>query len=393
MGGERRTILFVTGADEWYGSDYVLYEIVRSLEGTEFDALVLVPDDMKSELAPEQRLSGRLRARGVTVHSLPLTVLRRRYMTPWGAVALAARMARASRAAMTAVGNMPIALVHSHTATVHTGAALADTLGVPHVWHVSEMVERPAIVRRHIARTIVRSADRIAAVSHAVKRHLEETEPTSGSRIEVIHNGLDSSRFSAAAGNRSAASTTVVGMLGRIGTWKGQELFLDAARIVAREFPEARFVMAGGVLDGNTKALERLRALAQSYGIGDRVTIQEYCADTPALLATFDVFVQPSLRPDPLPTTILEAMASGCPVVATAHGGAPEMVVDGVTGRLTPPGDATAMAAAILGLLRDPGQRHAMGARGKQRVDSEFSPAAFSAAYLSMYRALVSAPR
>jgi len=88
MSDKRSTILFVHGADEWYGSDYVLYETVRALEGTEFDAVVLVPDDVMSELPFEMRLSGRLRALGVPVHSVPLTVLRRRYMTPTGMAAL-----------------------------------------------------------------------------------------------------------------------------------------------------------------------------------------------------------------------------------------------------------------------------------------------------------------
>src|SRR6185312_13082979 len=136
--------------------------------------------------------------------------------------------------------------------------------------------------------------------------------------------------------------------------WKGQELLLEAARIVCSAVPNAHFVFAGGVLEGNFAALDSLRSVARNYGISDRVTIREYCADTPALLGTFDVFVQPSLRPDPLPTTILEAMASALPVVATDHGGAPEMVTDGVTGILTTPGDANAMASAIVRLLRDP---------------------------------------
>lgn len=397
MPDKRATILFVHGADEWYGSDYVLHEIVRSLGGTEFDAVVLVPDDVTSELPGERRLSGRLRARGIEVHALPLTVLRRRYMTPWGAVQLAMRAPLSVRAVRRAIGQREIALVHSHTATVLTGASIARTLGVPHVWHVSEMVERPHAVRAALASKVVRSSDKVIAVSHAVRDHLLETQPAAALKIDVIHNSIDVERFSAGSEpvcqDATSWGTMLVGMIGRVGTWKGQELFLRAAQIVNRELPDTRFVLVGGVLDGKVAALDRLRALARDYGLSDRVTIQEYCVDTPRLLRSIDVFVQPSLRPDPLPTTILEAMASARPVVATAHGGAPEMVLHEVTGLLTPPGDATAMAHAIMTLLRNPAMRLAMGEAGRDRVSRDFSPAAFRAAYLRLYREVVNAQR
>ncbi|MDQ6736977.1 MAG: glycosyltransferase family 4 protein [Gemmatimonadota bacterium] len=389
MTAERGTIVFVTGADEWYGSDYVLYELVRSLEGTEFDALVLVPDDMSSDIGAEQRLSGRLRSVGVAVHSIPLTVLRRRYMHPVGMVSLFVRSPRITRRALSVIPRDRVVLVHSHTATVLTGAAIAAALKVPHVWHVSEIVERPAIVRRSLARRIVRSANVVIAVSQAVRRHLLETQPGAADRVEVIHNGLDSSRFfQSSAAHSARLSKLTVGMIGRVGTWKGQELFLSAARIVAREVPGTEFVMAGGVLDGNTASLDRLRDLAREYGIEENVKILDYCADTAALLATFAVFVQPSLRPDPLPTTVLEAMASSCPVVATNHGGAPEMVVDGVTGILTPPGNARAMAEAVVRLLRQPELGTEMGRRGRARIERDFTPEAFKEGYLRAYRSL-----
>jgi glycosyltransferase involved in cell wall biosynthesis len=389
---DKLTILFVHGSDEWYGSDYVLYEIVRALDGTEFDAVVLVPDDVRSELPTDQRLSGRLKAHGTPVFALPLTVLRRRYMTPWGAARLAIAAPRSVRAAVSAIAGRSISLVHSHTATVMTGPDIARAIGVPHLWHVSEMVERPRMVRSALARRVTRHSEKVIAVSQAVRQHILETQPAAASTIDVIYNGIDTTLFSNHARQPDSAAVLVnpvVGMIGRVGTWKGQELFLRAARTVCREIPDVRFVLAGGVLDGKLAALERLRALARDYGISDRVTIQEYCTDTPALLGSMDVFVQPSLRPDPLPTTILEAMASRLPVVATSHGGAPEMVVEEVTGILTPPGDADAMGNAILTLLRDPAMRSRMGRAGLDRVSSEFSPAAFRAAYLATYRELV----
>src|SRR6185437_9602735 len=144
-------------------------------------------DDVSSELPPELRLSGRLRALGVPVYSVPLTVLRRRYMTPTGFARLLRQAPASLRAAMVAISNRNVAMVHSHTATVLTGARVAGELGVPHVWHVSEIVERPRAVRRWLSRKVVASSDRVVAVSNAVRNHLLDTQPGAASKLSVIY--------------------------------------------------------------------------------------------------------------------------------------------------------------------------------------------------------------
>ena len=153
-------------------------------------------------------------------------------------------------------------------------------------------------------------------------------------------------------------------------------------------------MLVGGVLDRRFGDLDALQRRAERLGIADRVVIDGFSANVGTYLEAMSVFVLPSLRPDPLPTTVLEAMATGRPVVAVAHGGATEMVVHGETGFLTPPGDARALAAAIIRLLRDRDEAERMGAAGRERAARVFSPERFRAAYLAEYRALVeSSPR
>lgn len=398
---EQRVILFVHAADEWYGSDYVLLQAVRALQGTEFTPIVILPDDVASELPPALRLSGRLGEMGVQVHHLPVAVLRRRYMTPVGLIKLALRAHGSRRQVLDRVGGSHVALVHSHTAGVLTGAHVARTLGVPHLWHVSEIVVRPRMVRQMLARTISRRADRIITVSEAVRDHLLQTCPQAAYKTGVIYNGIDTRRFDrvdpavvrAIRDRLSPNGGPLVGMVGRVGMQKGQELLLQAMQEVLREVPDARLALVGGVLDRNFAAMDRLRTVARELGIADRVAIDGYCDDVPSVFAAMDIVIQPSLRPDSLPTTVLEAMASSKPVVAAANGGAPEMVVHGDTGLLIPTGDEAALAAAILGLLRDPALRQRMGRNGRERAERLFSPASFSAAYLREYRALCAGPQ
>ena len=393
MSDSRRGILFVHGADEWYGSDVVLYDTIRALEGSEFHAHVILPDDIESELAPETRLSGRLAAIGVPVSTLPLAVLRRRYMTPRGIWDVARRARSSVDAVLRTIDRNDVALVHSHTSTVLTGARVAAHLGVPHVWHVSEIVEHPRIVRYLLSRMIARSTDRVVAVSEAVRNHLSTTAPAIRGKCEVIFNALDTRPYRAGSTPTARARLdlpggTVVGMIGRVGTMKGQEVLLAAAPAILRDHPDTTFLLVGGVLNNRTEDMDRLRTLATTLGVASRVRILGFDSDIVAVLAAMDVVVQPSVRPESFGMTVLEAMASGKPVVAAAHGGVLETVRDGETGLLVSPGNAPELAGAINRLLSDPALRERMGAAGRARVEAEFGLAAFREGYLRVYREL-----
>ncbi len=391
MSERAREILFVHGADEWYGSDVVLYDIVRSLEGTEFSARVIVPTDSASQLRDDVRLSGRLRAMGVPVVSLPLGVMRRRYMTASGIGGLVRRTSGSVGAVIGAVDPTRIVAVHSHTATVLTGALVARKLGVPHVWHVSEIVERPRIVNWMLTRAIERSATRVIAVSHSVREHLATTVPAIRAKCDVIHNSVDTSRVGevdvASARARIGVPTSgrVVGMVGRVGTMKGQEVLLAAAPAILRAHPETTFLLVGGVLDGRIADMHALEALATRLGVRDHVVIRDFDEDVGSVIAAMDVLVQPSVRPESFGMTVVEAMAAGIPVVASAHGGALETVSDGETGLLVPPRDCDALANAINKLLSDDTLRARMGRAGRARAAREFSYDTFAERYRAVY--------
>jgi glycosyltransferase involved in cell wall biosynthesis len=393
VSGERRGILFVHGADEWYGSDVVLYDIIRALEGTEFDPYVIVPDDIESELPAKTRLSGRLAKLGVPVYRLPLAVMRRRYMTPSGIWNISRRIRTSAQAILRSVPPGSIRLVHSHTATVLSGSRVAKLLGVPHVWHISEIVEKPAAVRYLLARTIERSSDRVVAVSHAVSDHLAMSAPRIARTCQVIHNAIDPISFANASGKEvrerlGIADGLVVGMLGRVGTWKGQEVLLRATPAILRCHERTTILLVGGVLDNRFEEFEKLRSLARDLGIASNVRIVGFEADAARVIAAMDVVVQPALRREPFGMPAVEAMAACKPVVASAHGGLLEIVSHGETGMLFPPGDSAALSDAVNLLLQDAGLRHRMGVAAQESAKSRFSIANFAAGYLQLYRSL-----
>jgi glycosyltransferase involved in cell wall biosynthesis len=229
----------------------------------------------------------------------------------------------------------------------------------------------------------------VIAVSHDLRRILSD-ELRVPRRVQVIHNGIDGERFVAAErdGVRrelGLGDAFVVGTAAVLTRQKGLFHLLEAARLVKAADPGIRFVVAG---DGPLRA--ELEARARTLGVDDVVRFVGYRRDVPELLAALDLHVMPSLW-EGLPLALLEALASGKPIVATRVGGNPEVVEDGVNGLVVPPADPAAIARAVLALRRDPAARARMQAANLERFARRFSVGAMTAAHLRAYRALVEA--
>jgi glycosyltransferase involved in cell wall biosynthesis len=211
--------------------------------------------------------------------------------------------------------------------------------------------------------------DTYVAVSREVARGLRDELNVSESKIRVVHNGIAFSRQTAATATALRSELLrgpdrpIILTAARLHPQKGHDGLLEAAVHVQH----ALFVLAG---DGAER--ERLQARAATLGISDRVRFIGQRTDVADLLAACDLFVLPSLY-EGLPLGLLEAMAAGKPVVATAVGGTNEVVVDGVHGCLVAPRDAVALASAINGLLGDPGRAARMAAEGQARIKERFS--------------------
>jgi glycosyltransferase involved in cell wall biosynthesis len=169
-----------------------------------------------------------------------------------------------------------------------------------------------------------------------------------------------------------AEDIPVVGMIGRISPWKGQEVFIRAAAILRSEGVACQFVAIGGVFDNERNHLDRLNETIRSLDLDNLVKIESFRKDARELIAAFDVFVLPSILPEPFGLVVAEAMAAGKPVIATAHGGPTEMVVEGETGFLIPPNDPPALASAIKNLLAHPEEAVKLGKAGRRRFLDHF---------------------
>lgn len=230
------------------------------------------------------------------------------------------------------------------------------------------------------------------ALSGELETYLRDAVGTPAASITRICNGVDSERFhpgrdrSPLPSGFAPPDALVVGTVGRLEPVKDQSNLARAFIRLVESVPEARrrlrLVIVG---DGSLRAeVENLLAEA---GLRDLTWLPGARDDVSDLLRALDLFVLPS-RAEGISNTILEAMACGLPVVATAVGGNAELVVDGLTGRLVPAGDPAALAAAIQTYLDDPGLLDAHGVAGRRRVEERFSLDAMVAAYLAVYDAV-----
>jgi glycosyltransferase involved in cell wall biosynthesis len=231
----------------------------------------------------------------------------------------------------------------------------------------------------------VRGVDRILCVSDYVRDVLRR-DGLPDALLGVVHDGIDPARvLDAPAPDASLGRALglepgdrVVGNVAACVGHKGQRFLVEAAPRVLEACPRARFVIVGdGVL---RPELERQ---ARDLGVADRVLFPGFREDVPTLLRLFDVFCFPSVM-EGLGTSLLDAMALGLPVVSTRAGGIPEVVRDDVDGLLVEPGDAAALADALLGVLGDAGLAARLGAAARERVGA-FSVGRMVAGTLAAY--------
>ncbi len=223
-----------------------------------------------------------------------------------------------------------------------------------------------------------RFADRIVANSETVARDMRRSA-AGARRVVVIPNGLDVARFRPVA---RAGGIRRIGTLARLHPVKGLDTFLEAVALLRRDGVEVEAQIVG---DGPERAA--LERQAASLGLAGRAHFTGHREDVEAVLAGLDLFVLPS-HSEAFPNALLEAMASALPVVATEVGGVPDIVEDGLTGVLVPPGRPDLMAAAIGGFVFQPDRARAMGLRARaqtmQRYSFERTIARFEALYLEV---------
>jgi glycosyltransferase involved in cell wall biosynthesis len=375
------------------GSHYCLLYLVERLDRARFEPVVLFYQDhvlvprfrsvAETIVAPEReavqwKAGNRtgiapavLARRGVNVLQMARQIARhRRFLTEQG-----------------------IGLVHLNNSVRrhHDWMIAARLAGVPCLTHERGINARYDWSDRALGRRLAA----IVPVSNWIRDHMVQ-RGMRGDNIRVLYDGLDPSSVQPRTALaelreqwRIAPDQTVVGMVGNIREWKGQETVVRAIIDVVRTRRDVVCFFVGAATAGDKPYEEKLKRLVADAGIEANVRWTGYQRDPASFLQLMSVVIHGSLRPEPFGMVVLEAMAQRKPVIGSGAGGVIEIVVEGETGYTFPPGDWAALSARLIDLLADPTRAVAMGEQGFARLQSAFTTTRYMADIHRLYEGIL----
>ena len=362
----------------------VLLELIKGLDSKEFEAHVILPNDGV--------LVEALRQVGAQVSVLDYPILRRKYFNPKGIVDYIRSYNFYAKQIALYAQEHSIDMVHNNTAAVLEGIYLKRKLKLPLIWHVHEIIVKPKAISDFINMLMGRYADKIVTVSQAVANHIKQSPVIKDSQVKAIYNGVDNTVYYPmdASSIREkfdiAQDALVIGMIGRVNAIKGQNDFIEAVEPLLENNEQAVAFLAGGVFPGEEWRLEELDKRIASSSVVSQIHRIDYYDKTSELYNMFDIFVLPSIKPDSLPTVVLEAMACSKPVVGYNNGGIAEMVVDEKSGHLVKPNSPQELSNAISLLLDSSEKREQFGREGYQRQKELFSLDSYIKNFSELYK-------
>lgn len=369
------------------GGEIALLNLVRHIDRSRWAPLVV--------LGAHGPLEEKLLSSDIEVQVLPLDegVAQTRKDSLSGAKSVRLSQALAAGAYVLRLSRF---LRQRRTEILHTNSLKADVLGalagrlagVPILWHVRDRITDEYLPPR--AASLFRLACR--ALPHAIavnsRSTLESLRMPESNLARVVHDGfVEPGELQVLTGSEAP----LIGLVGRISPWKGQDIFIRAAALVRESFPSARFQIIGSAMFGEAEYEAQVRSLARELGLDEAVEFTGFRSDVERCIATLDILVHASTMGEPFGQVVMEGMAAGKPVVATQGGGVPEIVAQDQTGLLVPMGDVPAMAEAIVWLLQNPERATEMGQAGQKRVREHFTIAQTAAKVEALYSALLQA--
>ena len=282
-------------------------------------------------------------------------------------------------------------LVHSHLFRADLYASLA-LLFFPGIKLVNSVHNPEDFYTRKLVSLAARFAaarqSRTVVISKAVEAHLARHLKIPPLKMDLIYYGLKPKNKTGLDFRKEYGippEAPLVGTIGRLSRQKGHPVLIRAMTQVCREVPEARLIIVGHDDQGLRPDLE---ASIRALGLEGRVILAGFRDEVPDIMATLDLFCLPSLW-EGFGMVLIEAMAEARPIVASSVGSIPEVVEDGETGVLVPPGDEAALAEAIINILKNLDLGESLGRAGRQRLEREFTREAMVRATEQLYDSLL----
>ncbi len=325
---------------------------------------------------PAGTLAEELKQLDVPVRSMPQLRLSAP-RNPWQVITAWICLRRWGAKLGTAAEEMDVDVVAANSVTAALGCVSGPCRDLPIVWHARDL-QAP----RQATRRLVSTVTGISAISRCVADALCDRHPAAREIARVIYNGIDPLQFRP---ERSRSETReefgippqarVIGSVGQLVPWKRQDLFIEAAAHLLVHLPGCYFLLVGADLFGeHSEYVSSLRDLSEGLGLQDRLIFAGYRQDIASVMGAMDLLVH-TAEEEPLGRVIIEAMILGIPCVAVNRCGPAEIIEDGRSGLLVPPGDPRAISTRVVELIGRQGAVERMGEAARRRAGEVFSAA------------------
>lgn len=278
-----------------------------------------------------------------------------------------------------------ISIIHTNTSAVIIGGFVSCLTKRKHIWQIMEIIEKPYLLRCALAKIVGILSSEVFCISDAVRNYFITYNPEKRkSKFKTLYHGVDPHVYHFSQAYRHTIrqqlgvneECTVVGFIGRFNAWKGQDIFMDAAKkcMAQQQDVQLHFLIIGSCFQGQDKyriALEH--ALSEESTLKENVSLYGFQENIHEWLSAIDILILPSKLPEPNATIVLAAMATAVPVIGTNIGGTLETIIDKETGLLIPPHNSDSLCENILYLAKNKDLRVAMGKKGLDRVQNIFS--------------------
>nr|WP_205395999.1 glycosyltransferase family 4 protein [Streptococcus lutetiensis] len=353
-----KNVLFIHSSSELYGSDRSLLNIVKNINKDRFSITVILPS--YGPLVEELK-----KVASVDIIIYEVAVLRRKNLSFFGLLKYFTSFFNSILFVKKIIREKKIDIVDTNTAVVFPAAIAAKMCRVRSIWHIREII-KSQFENQIISFMMDNFADIIVANSISTGRALKVNQD----KVRVVYNAVDEKE---AISQRVQNKSFVVGMAGRINRWKGQRLFIEAAEIVINNYPDTIFKIAGDAYAGEEYLKSDLEKYIYENKLEKNVILEGQVNDMDSFYNQLDLFVLPSIQPEPFGLVVIEAMEFGIPVIATNHGGPTEIIRDGIDGYLVDYNHPNEMATRIMEFISNRNEKIKFGENGKRRKRELFS--------------------
>lgn len=365
---KKKRILFLNGSADLYGASKAILYAIEGIDKDNIIATLLLPYRESLDKAAANV--------GAEVLIGPVAVMRRQNFSPAGILKFARDLVQSIRFIRKLDKEYPIDMIYTMTGAVISGAIYSRLFGKKHLWHIQEIITRPALLKRFIPFMVKNMSTICVANSMATGKYLSGTEKSL--RPKVVYNGVPEPAYrnGHVPGSLPSGSFTI-GMLGRLNWLKGQEVLIRAAREVIDRGFDVNVIIVGSYFGDQKFYLDNLKKLISELALDGKVKLFDFSENIKAFYEAMDVVVVPTTQPEAFGLVAAEAMALKKAVIASRIGGLPELVIDGDTGVLFKAGDDKDLAGAVIRLINDKDMRRRMGEAGRRRYEELFTDAIY----------------